>query len=76
MAMTYQEFLRQNEQYNKQRGITTGQPVTNAYGPPEYLATYLAKKYLIRTVRQDKLSLKEILSPDRWHPTGETFNPT
>lgn len=41
MAMTYQEFLRQNEQYNKQRGITTGQPVTNAYGPPEYLATYL-----------------------------------
>lgn len=31
----------------------------------EYLATYLAKKCLIRTVNQNQLSLKEILSPDR-----------
>jgi hypothetical protein len=31
----------------------------------EYLATYLAKKGLIRTVNQNRLSLKEILSTDR-----------
>lgn len=37
----------------------------------EYLATYLAKKGLIRTVNQNQLSLKEIISPDRWHPTVE-----
>ena len=58
MAMTYQEFLRQNEQYNKQRGITTGQPVTNAYGPPEYLATYLEGQSAAEA-RSRQLSMQE-----------------